>query len=130
LPAYKKNVEQVYGYLTNFDYRKANAPLNEKERFVLEELNPILKDEPEFAGIKNHRLSEKWLEENIKLNKSGAVGGTMKGKKAQFDLPDSILQYRAKMPFLNFVGRLEEPKTTKKASGGSIENTTHDRKII
>ena len=116
--------------MTNFDYRKANAPLNEKERFVLEELNPILKDEPEFAGIKNHRLSEKWLEENIKLNKSGAVGGTMKGKKAQFDLPDSILQYRAKMPFLNFVGRLEEPKTTKKASGGSIENTTHDRKII
>jgi hypothetical protein len=131
LPAYKGNIEQIYGYLTNFDYRKANAPLNEKERFVLEELKPILKQEPELAEIGPNRiLSEEWLEENIRLNKAGAVGGTMKGKKAQFDLPDSILQYRAKMPFLNFVGRLEDKKPVKKSTGGNVEKVSYDRKLI
>jgi hypothetical protein len=127
LPAYKSNVERIYGFLTDFDYKKANAPLSEKEKFVLEGLGYLLKDEPRIANIDPDRMINKqWLEENIALNKSGAIGGTKNGK----NLSDSILQYRAAMPFLNFVGRLEDKKPVKKSIGGNVEKVSYDRKLI
>lgn len=131
LPAYKKNIQQIYNYITNFDYKLANIPIEEKEKKVLSQLGGYInleKRQSEIGAI-NSIIGDGFdgfIKKNLDLNKSGAVGGTMKGKT----LPESIIEYRARMPFLNFIGRLEEPKTTKKASGGSIEKTTHDRKII
>ena len=46
------------------------------------------------------------------------------------DLPKDAIELRSKFPFLNFVGKVEEPESKKKSTGGTIENTTHDRKII
>ena len=109
LPAYKDNIEKLYGYLTNYDYKKANAPLNEKERFVIEDLKPLLEEEPKLSNIDSIR--DGWIEENIRLNRFGTVGAFMPN---DIQLPNSILQYRAKMPFLNFVGRLENKKPVKK----------------
>lgn len=127
LPAYKNNVEKVYNYLTDFDYKRANVPLKEKEQFVLNDLRYVLKDELKAADVDPGRMLRKqWLEENIELNKSGVIGGMKNGK----NLPDSILQYRAKMPFLNFVGRLEDKKPAKKSAGGNVERVSYDRKLI
>jgi hypothetical protein len=67
-----------------------------------------------------------FVDKNIELNRAGAKGGFMNGNQ----LPKHIIDYRAKLPFLNFVGRLDEYETAKKAAGGSIENTTHYRKMI
>jgi len=128
LPAYKANVNQVYGYLTDFDPEKKNTPVEEKEKRIFEELNYYLKRAPHDSdlGFFTKAMAGDWLNKNLEVNKAGAVGAFLDGKK----LPNSMLKYRAKLPFLNFIGRLEEPKTAKKASGGSVENTTHDRKII
>jgi hypothetical protein len=71
--------------------------------------------------------SEDFLAKNIELNRAGAVGAfDASGKK----LDPLFIKARAEMPFLNFVGRLEDPTPKKKADGGMIENTTHDRKIL
>ncbi|MFM7856284.1 MAG: hypothetical protein ACKO96_31270, partial [Flammeovirgaceae bacterium] len=67
-----------------------------------------------------------FVQKNIELNKAGAVGGHIGQEK----LPEHIIEYRANLPFLNFVGRLGEYETIKKAAGGSVENTTHYRKMI
>lgn len=146
LPAYEANIKKAYDYLTDTPkYRQAsfkerfaidNAPLQQKEKFVLDMLkskgsNWILKD-----AAKNEDISlassfqtgdmEKFIDRNFELNKTGAVGG-MKGNKK---LDPVVLEFRSKFPFLNFIGRLEDPTPKKKSVGGTIENTTHDRKII
>lgn len=131
LPAYKDNIQQIYGYITNFDYKLANIPIQEKEKKVLSELmgHIITEKRQSKIGAVNSIIGDGlsgFLEKNFELNKSGAIGGTMKGKT----LPGSILEYRAKMPFLNFVGRLEDEKPTKKFTGGNVEKVSYDRKLI
>ena len=131
LPAYKANINSLYKYLTNFDPEKQKVSIDEKEKLVLSKLggNIVVEKRRSRIGALNSIMGdgfEGFINKNLELNKSGAVGGFLGNKK----LPNSIIEYRARMPFLNFVGRLEEPKTTKKASGGSIENTTHNRKLI
>ncbi len=64
---------------------------------------------PEFAALMRSKL-----------------GPTMEGKP----LPSSIIEYRAKMPFLHFVGRLEDKKPAKKSAGGNVERVSYDRKLI
>lgn len=140
LPAYKANIEKVYEHLTRSDpenrkksfeerYKIHYAPLEEKEKFVLDKLKNSYASRRELneeMGAFSQIFDESYIDENFKLNRSGAVGGTKNGKT----LPKDVLEFRSKFPFLNFIGRLEEPSTKKKATGGAIENTTHDRKLI
>lgn len=140
LPAYKANIEKVYEHLTRSDpenrkksfeerYKIHYAPLEEKEKFVLDKLKNSYasgRELNEEMGAFSQIFDEGYIDKNFKLNRSGAVGGTKNGKT----LPKDVLEFRSKFPFLNFIGRLEEPSTKKKATGGAIENTTHDRKLI
>lgn len=140
LPAYKANIEKVYEHLTRSDpenrkksfeerYKIHYAPLEEKEKYVLNELKNSYASRREIneeMGTFSQIFNKDYIDKNFELNRSGAVGGT-KGNKT---LPKDILEFRSKFPFLNFIGRLEEPSSKKKATGGAIENTTHDRKLI
>lgn len=128
-PAYKTNVDRVYRYLVDFDENAiANTPYADKERKVLDTIKWMAKEEANQndMGFWNTLLSGDFVEKNMELNKAGAVGGFLNGEK----LPNHVIQYRAKLPFLNFVGSIEDTKSRKKAVGGMVENTTHDRKII
>jgi len=132
LPAYKANIDKAYMWLTDFDYRRANAPYQEKEKFVLDNLRSFIKREAYDSGMtamNGHKyvFDNDFVNKNIELNKSGAVGAFDASNK---QLDKNFIVARAKLPFLNFVGRIEEPTPKKKASGGMIENTTHDRKTI
>jgi hypothetical protein len=129
--SYKENLNQVYNYLTNFDFRKQNIPIQEKEKLVLD----FIKDEIANERNEAFRFSRPpkegdFLGENFKLNKEGAIGGFLNNKK----LPKSILNDRSKMPFLNFVGRLgsleSEEENKRKAMGGNVERVSYDRKLI
>jgi len=132
LPAYKANLNNVYGYLTNFDFKKQNIPIEEKEKEVLRLLEGQIKQERVDVGVGflNGLMSLDFLNKNIELNKSGAVGGFLDGKK----LPNAVIQHRAKMPFLNFVGRLgsseSKEESKRKAVGGNVERVYYDRKLI
>lgn len=146
LPAYKANIKRAYDYLTNTpEYRKAsfkerwvidNAPLQQKEKLVLDALkgnanNWILKDAAKNEGISiassfESADIENFIDRNLKLNKSGAVGAT-KGKKK---LDPVVLEFRSKFPFLNFMGRLEESDLKKNFAGGNVEKVYIDRKMI
>lgn len=144
LPAYKANIEQVYEHLTSsnpenskkssnerfISYLEAlSTPIEEKEKFVLNALKNSYAARHEVdkaIGGFSQIFGKNYIDKNFELNRSGAVGGT-KGSKT---LPEDVLEFRSKFPFLNFIGRLEDPTSKKKAAGGAIENTTHDRKII
>jgi hypothetical protein len=146
LPAYKANIKRAYDYLTDTpEYRKAsfqerwvidNAPLQQKEKLVLDALkgkanNWILKDAAKNEGISlayafESANIEDFIDRNLKLNKSGAVGATKGGKK----LDPVVLEFRSKFPFLNFMGRLEESDIKKKSTGGNVEKVYIERKMI
>jgi len=144
LPAYEANIKKVYEYLINSDpeNRKKSSnerfisyletfstPIKEKEKYVLDALKNSYasrREVDEEIGPFSQIFGKNYVDKNFELNRSGAIGGT-KGSKT---LPKDILELRSKFPFLNFIGRLEEPDSKKKAVGGMIENTTHDRKII
>jgi hypothetical protein len=70
--------------------------------------------------------ARKFIDKNFDLNRSGAVGGFKGSKK----LPSNVIEYRSKFPFLNFIGRLEEPAVEKKATGGNVEKVYTERKMI
>lgn len=131
LPAYKYNVQKVFNYLNDFDRElEEKTPLAEKEKQVLNTLHYGIVDESKASKIgtatKLRASLGDFVQKNIELNKAGAVGGFMGQEK----LPEHVIQYRANLPFLNFVGRLGEYEPTKKAAGGAVENTTHYRKMI
>lgn len=146
IPAYKDNIEKAYDHLIyTTENRKlpfkerlrlANAPINEKEEFVLNALksksnNWILRDAAREEGISfisSFKAAdiEKFIDRNLELNRSGAVGGFQGSKK----LPSSLIEYRSKFPFLNFIGRIDEPAPKKKATGGNVEKVYIDRKMI
>lgn len=146
MPSYKANIERAYDYLTDTpEYRNASfqerwvidkAPLQQKEKLVLDALkskenNWILTDAAKNEGISPAYFSEienieDFLDRNFKLNKSGAVGGFKGNKK----LPSNIIEYRSKFPFLNFIGRLEEPDVKRKYTGGNVEKVYTERKMI
>jgi hypothetical protein len=146
LPAYKDNINKAYEYFTDSEKNRKlpfrdrvkikNAPLEEKERFVLDYLkdqNWILRDAASNRGEKVSFLSRlrsadarKFIDKNFDLNRSGAVGGFKGSKK----LPSNVIEYRSKFPFLNFIGRLEEPAVEKKATGGNVEKVYTERKMI
>lgn len=146
LPSYKANIKRAYDYLTDTpEYRNAsfkerwfidNAPLQQKEKLVLDALkgkanNWILKDAAKNEGISiassfESADIENFIDRNLKLNKSGAVGATKAGKK----LDPVVIEFRSKLPFLNFMGRLEESDLKKKSTGGNVEKVYIERKMI
>jgi len=127
LPAYKANIDKVYDYLSGFDFRKKFDPIEQKEAKVLDFFKRLANEEAQASGVgvSKRIFSGDWIKKNVELNKAGAVGGFLGQEK----LPNSVIEFRAKLPFLNFVGRLGDG-SVKKASGGMIENTTHYRKIL
>lgn len=146
LPAYEDNIKKAYEYFTdNEENRKlpfrdrvkiANAPLEEKERFVLDRLKDkdwIFRDAASNRGEKVSFLSKlksadakQFIDKNFDLNRSGAVGGFKDNKK----LPSNVIEYRSKFPFLNFIGRLKEPDVERKYTGGNVEKVYTERKMI
>lgn len=140
LPSYKANVKNVYNYLINSDpantkkpfkerEKMRNAPLGEQEKYVLDRLkNNYIEGETAEAelGYFPRIFNLDYIDKNFELNRSGAVGGNKDGKP----LPEDILKFRSKLPFLNFIGRLDEPALKKKAVGGNVEKVYIDRKMI
>lgn len=136
LPAYKENIVNTFNYMVmNYDGKQAtDIPFHEKEKYVLDGLNYSIKHEAPKSGFTATKpdgfynvFDNDFLSKNVRLNKAGAVGAFDASKNR---LPKDFIDARAKLPFLNFVGRIEEPAPTKKRAGGMIENTTHDRKIL
>lgn len=92
LPAYKANIEKVYEHLTRSDpenrkksfeerYKIHYAPLEEKEKFVLDKLKNSYasgRELNEEMGAFSQIFDEGYIDKNFKLNRSGAVGGTKK----------------------------------------------------
>jgi hypothetical protein len=130
LPAYRANVDRMFTHLVDFDRDAVeNTSYADKEKAVFNSVGHIIRDEARSKsdlGLLSSLMSNGAIEKNMELNKAGAVGGFLGGK----ELPGYVIQHRAKLPFLNFIGRIEDPAPEKKASGGAVENTTHDRKII
>lgn len=140
LPSYKANIERVYNYLINSDpettkkkfkerEQMRNASLNNQEKYVLDRLkNNYIEGESVEAelGFLPRIFNLDYIDKNFELNRSGAVGGNKDGKP----LPEDILKFRSKLPFLNFIGRLDEPAPKKKAVGGNVEKVYIDRKMI
>lgn len=146
IPSYKANIERAYDHLIDTpEYRNSsfeerwfinNVPLQQKEKLVLDTLKGkekswILKDAAINEGISivssfNSEDIENFIDKNLKLNRTGAVGG-MKGSKT---LPKDILEFRSKFPFLNFIGRLEDETSKRKSSGGNVEKMYVERKLI
>lgn len=101
---------------------------------------------------KRREISANW-ERHLKINADptrqsrNLLAKKVNDEKLQSQI-DQLLSERAALPFLNFVGGndladlvigtplpygrkiLKEEAPKKKATGGAIENTTHDRKII
>lgn len=142
IPAYKDNIKKAYEhFISTPENRKlpfeerlglANAPIEEKEKFVLN----LLKDrdwllrqaatDEDVSFLSAIRRPSNFIDKNLELNRSGAVGGFKGNKK----LPSSLIEYRSKFPFLNFIGRIDEPAPKKKAAGGNVEKVYIDRKMI
>ena len=120
----------MFTHLVDFDRDAVeNTSYADKEKAVFNSVGHIIRDEARSKsdlGLLSSLMSNGAIEKNMELNKAGAVGGFLGGK----ELPGYVIQHRAKLPFLNFIGRIEDPAPEKKASGGAVENTTHDRKII
>jgi hypothetical protein len=134
LPAYKANIENSFNYITRFDKSLSkNTSLADKEKEVIQHFAPRLLDRRhvedtnmgDWDRLRGGDLTDA-ISKNIELNKKGAVGAFI----GQEQLPQHVINYRSNFPFLNFVGRLDEYGSTKKAAGGAIENTTHYRKMI
>jgi len=140
LPSYKANVKNVYNYLINSDpanikktfkerENMRNASLNDQEKYVLDKLkNSYIEGETVEAelGFFPRIFNLDYIDENLELNRSGAIGGTKDGKT----LPKNVLEFRSKFPFLNFIGRLDEQAPKKKAAGGNVEKVYIERKMI
>lgn len=132
LPAYKANIQKVFSYMVNFNRERIkNTSLADKEKEVLATFSPMMRgevDSTQMGGWTKYRAGDmdNVINKNIEFNKAGAKGAFIGNEK----LPDHIIEYRANLPFLNFVGRLGEYEPVKKAAGGAIENTTHYRKMI
>ena len=130
-PDYKNKINMWYNY-----GKKAapEVPFNEKEKIVLNELrlNLPLAIQRYMSNQAGKTVSFEdaadLLKTHIDLNRSGAKGAyDSAGKK----LDKNFIKARVDIPLLNFIGQgILEPTLKKKASGGSIEKTTHDRKII
>jgi hypothetical protein len=137
-PDYKNKINMWYQYGRKLGPK---IPFDEKERIVLEQLRinlPLeiyeymkreLSPEDKNSG-KGPIIQDAidFLNANIDLNRAGAKGPyDPTGKQ----LDRNLIKARADIPLLNFIGKgILESAPNKKASGGSIENTTHDRKII
>ena len=114
---------------------KKEIPFNQQEKFVLDRLRidlPLViqryMNEQTGRSV-NYEDADNFLKNNINMNQAGTKGAhDAAGNK----LDDFTIKARAAMPFLNFigVGQVSETPLTSKAKGGSIENTTHYRKII
>jgi hypothetical protein len=137
-PDYKNKINMWYQYGRKLGPK---IPFDEKERIVLEQLRinlPLeiyeymkreLSPEDKNSG-KGPIIQDAidFLNANIDLNRAGAKGPyDPTGKQ----LDKNLIKARADIPLLNFIGKgILESVPNKKASGGSIENTTHDRKIL
>jgi len=138
LPAYKTNIEGVYQYLlqTSDDYRRLpeedkyalrNLSLPDKEDFVLDKIRKsyIVHDAQQredipFSASLLSTLKDVFTEGDM-FDRSKRLNKEVQRTE---DLPYDIIQMRAKLPFLNFVGRLAEP--VKKAKGDSIAKSHGD----
>lgn len=140
LPSYRRNIQNSYDYLTGFDPKLKKTPLKEKEKYVLdaygeqiaryirkhkeEDSPPAKLDLIDFARAPDNSYTN--FKEHLDRNKQGAVGAFIGDKK----LPTYMIKQRSVFPALNFMGRLGEFGSKGYKTGGSIENTTHDRKLI
>lgn len=133
LPAYRANLKDLYIQLIleSPDFRKLpyeeqlgmayGLTLKDMEDYVLEKLDKRdladdalrREDIPISAAIlsdiKNMLANKSLVARNAEANKT--ITRTE-------DLPYDMIQARARLPFLNFVGKLKEP--VKKSSGGSV----------
>ena len=142
-PAYTSNLRRVYDAAIredpefykgteDADYARRRkmawgASDKDREAYILK--HPFLKDllspakeDVSLPTIAKNVFSD-IVDKNYQINSSRPYIKTE-------DLPKDAIELRSKFPFLNFVGKVEEPESKKKSTGGTIENTTHDRKII
>ena len=131
LPAYKSNVEQAYRFILRnsddytklpFEEREAlNAvSLKDQEDFVLTRLKGLLSEEnlqrenvstsSRMLNALKNTFSKNLLERTRELNQS---------VRRTEELPKEAIELRSKLPFLNFVGKLEEYENPVKRASGS-----------
>lgn len=114
---YAANLEFAYNRIA--EPGKRVKSLADKEKYVLAHLYNL----PEDIDINKH----------IKINQ-GDTPFTF-SKTTELGYPrgaasKAAIKERVQYPFLNFVGLKDLPDPAKYKAGGSIENTTHDRKLI
>lgn len=131
LPAYKSNVEQAYRFIlrNSDDYKKLpfeerealnSVSLKDQEDFVLARLKGLLSDEnlqrenvstsSRMLNALKNTFSKNLLERTRELNQS---------VRQTEDLPKEAIELRSKLPFLNFVGKLEKYENPAKRASGS-----------
>ena len=133
-PDYKNKINMWYHHITGSPDKK-KMPFDQQEKFVLDRLRQDLPLAVQAYMNKqtgksvNYEDADSFVKNNINMNRSGVKGAhDAAGNK----LDDFTIKARADIPLLNFIGmgKTSELTPAKKAAGGSVENTTHDRKII